>query len=75
MARQGIAITALNDSIPFVGFMATDAFLLLARRAPDSMGARMVIVPFDQLAALKITDVVKASVFESNGFVGTLGQL
>ena len=68
MARRGVLVTAFGEQIPFSGFSAASAMLLLERQTPDSLGARMVIVSYDQIVALKITEVVKFSAFRSLGF-------
>jgi hypothetical protein len=66
--RRGVVVTTLNEQIPFAEFLITPVLLLLDRAAPDSMGARKVIVPFGQIAAVKITEVVKNSAFAGLGF-------
>jgi hypothetical protein len=66
--RRGVVVTLLNEQIPFAEFLMTPRLLLLDRPAPDSMGARKVMVPFGQIAAVKITEVVKNSAFSPLGF-------
>jgi len=68
MPRRGLLITTFNEQIPFAEFLTSDTFLLLRRPAPDSVGARMVLLAFDKVAALKITDVVKSKTFQAIGF-------
>ena len=70
--RRGILVTKLNEQIPFSGFLVSEAFLLVQRQTPDSLGARTVVLPYDELAAMKLVDVVKASVFQKLGFEGKL---
>ena len=70
MARSGIATTAFGEQIPFSEFMVSDSMLLLERRTPDSQGARKVVVPYDQVLALKITEVTKLKTFQAVGFQG-----
>jgi hypothetical protein len=74
LARSGVLVTGFEEQIPFDGFMVSDTMLLLDRRNPDTAGARKVIMPLAQIAALKITDVVKAAPFEEMGFAGKLKQ-
>jgi hypothetical protein len=68
VARRGIIVTAFDEQILFATFLASSNFLLLERQTPDSLGARTVIVPYDQIVALKIVDVVKSKQFKNAGF-------
>jgi hypothetical protein len=43
--------------------------LLVDRGKPDAQGARKVILPMDQIAAVKIAGTQDLSVFEPMGFV------
>ena len=72
MPRRGIVITSWNEQIPFDGFLTNAGFLLVCRPTPDTLGSRMLILPFEQLAGVKLTDVVRARVFQPLGFTGTL---
>ncbi|MBN1589093.1 MAG: hypothetical protein JW888_06230 [Pirellulales bacterium] len=72
--RRGVIINSLNEQIPFNGFMTSEHFVLFSRSSPDAMGARMVLMPYDSLVTLKITDVVKSKTFQSAGFQGELGR-
>ncbi|MBN2474253.1 MAG: hypothetical protein JXB62_06580 [Pirellulales bacterium] len=71
LPRRGVVITTFGEQIPFAEFLTSSKFLLLERHAPDSLGARTVVVPFDAVAALKLTDVVKSKTFASLGFERT----
>ena len=62
------------EQIPFEGFMLCERMLLLERRAPDSLGARTVLVPLAEIQILKFTDVVKSATFQALGFRGKLPQ-
>lgn len=70
MNRRGILVTTFGEQIPFSGFWLNADLLLLERQTPDSLGARTILMPFDQISALKIVDVVKAKAFQSLGFEG-----
>ncbi len=72
MARRGILVTSLGDQIPFSGFMTTETLLLLERSTPDSMGARTVILPYESVTAVKLTDVTDSKSFRTFGFVGEM---
>ena len=66
--RRGVLVVGFGEQIPFSGFSISEGFLLVERQSPDSMGTRTVMLPYDQIRALKIVDVVKGSVFQSFGF-------
>lgn len=67
--RRGVLVTSFNEQIPFDSFATSDVMLLIERRTPDTLGARQVIVPYQNIQAVKIVDVVKMKVFHSMGFV------
>lgn len=74
LAKTGVMLTAFDESIPFSSFMTNRDTLLLERKTPDSLGARMVIVAYDQIIALKITAVVPEKHFREMGFSGKLSK-
>ena len=67
--RRGVLVTSFGEQIAFDGFAVSSDMLLLERRTPDTVGARMVLLAYNVIAALKITDVVKSKAFEPMGFV------
>ncbi len=66
--RRGLLITMFGESIPFVSYMMAGGILLLERDRPDSMNARKVMIAYDAIAAVKITDVVEMANFVALGF-------
>jgi hypothetical protein len=66
--RKGVLVTTFQEQIPFESFAASEDMLLIERRAPDTLGGRMVILSYHNIEALKIVDVVKMKVFQSLGF-------
>jgi hypothetical protein len=68
LERRGVLVTSFDEQIPFNGFALSDELLLLERHAPDTMGARMVLISYQQIRAVKIVDVVKLKSFQSLGF-------
>ena len=66
--RNGIVVATWDEQIPFRGFAVADTLVYLERRNPDSLGSRAVMVPYENIAALKIVDVVDVSSFASMGF-------
>jgi hypothetical protein len=72
VARKGVLITNFGEQILFSGFMASPAMLLVERQTPDTVGARKVIVPYSNVAGIKIVEVVKPAAFHELGFQGTI---
>lgn len=72
--RRGVLVTSYGEQVLFDGFMTSEAFLLINRNAPDTMGARKLIVPFENIVTVKIVDVVKAKSFAQMGFAGKIEE-
>jgi hypothetical protein len=68
VGRRGIVVTKLDDQIPFGNFVTSDSMLMLERSIPDTSGARIVLIPYSEIALLKIVDVVKPRDFAALGF-------
>ncbi len=68
LERRGIVVTTFDEQILFEGFAASENLLLLDRKIPDTLGARKILIPYGQILALKITDVVKMKAFQALGF-------
>jgi hypothetical protein len=66
--RRGVLVTTFNEQIPFESFITSDDMLLVERRAPDTLGARVVLVAYQNIQALKIIEVVKLRAFQALGF-------
>lgn len=67
--RRGVLVTTFGEQIAFSNFATSDTILMVERPAPDTVGARTVLVDYQQVAAVKITDVVKMKAFQSLGFL------
>lgn len=67
--RRGVIVTSFAEQIAFENFATSEHMLLIERRAPDTVGARSVLIPYQNVAALKIVDVVKMKSFQPMGFV------
>jgi hypothetical protein len=70
LQRRGILVTSFNEQISFSTFFTSGNLLMLERQTPDAQGARSVVVPYDEILALKIVDVVKPKHFKAAGFEG-----
>lgn len=74
IARRGIIITTLNDQIPFNGFMTSENLVVFSRNTPDAVGARTVMLQYETIAVIKMTDVIKSPEYRLAGFQGELGR-
>ena len=72
LPRRGVLVVTFGEQIPFDGFLTTNDLLLVERRTPDSIGARKVIIPFGQVQAIKLIDVVPTKSLRAAGFTGDL---
>ena len=72
LPRTGVLVTNYDEQVPFAGFMTSDTMLLIERRAPDTIGARKVLVPYGNVLAIKLVEVARAKVFQASGFAGEL---
>ena len=68
LPQRGIVVTRFDEQIPFQGFLVSDAFVILERTTPDSLGSRKVLFPFENIEALKIVDPTRDKVFTAAGF-------
>lgn len=73
VATTGVIVTNYDEQIPFLGFMTSETLLMVERRAPDTSGARKVLIPYENIVALKLVDVVNDSVFTALGFQPSSG--
>jgi hypothetical protein len=75
IARRGIVVSTLNEPIPFKSFFLKGETLLLERTNPDPMGTRFIVLAFDAVHLLKLTDPLKESVLTGAGYVGLLAKV
>ena len=66
--RRGLVVTTFQEAIPFTGFLISGGILLLERDKPDSIGARKVMLAYEAISAVKITDVIELARFQVMGF-------
>ncbi len=68
LPRRGVVGTLQGEQIVFSGFSLGHGCVLFQRATPDSMGGREIILPFAQIAVLKLTDTLQASTRKEMGF-------
>jgi hypothetical protein len=73
--RRGILVSTLNEPVSFKSFMTKGDVLLLERTNPDALGARFILLAYDAIHMLKLTDPFKESVLTAAGFTGQLAKL
>lgn len=68
LPQRGMLVTTFDEQIAFSAFFTGDSILLIERQTPDTVGARKVLVPYENIAAVKIIDVVKTKDLLALGF-------
>jgi len=72
LPHKGVLVTTWDETISFVGFMTGPDLLAVERQAPDTTGARKVILAYGNIAAVKLVAVVEERVLSDSGFTGQL---
>jgi hypothetical protein len=75
LAKRGVVVSTLNEQIPFKSFLVKGETVLLERTNPDAMGARYIVLGYDAIHMLKLTDPLKESVLNAAGYAGQLAKL
>ena len=73
--RRGVVVSTLNEPIPFKGFLTKADTLLLERTNPDPVGTRFIVLAYDAIHLLKLTDPLKESVLIGAGYTGQLAKV
>jgi hypothetical protein len=72
--RRGVLVSTLNETIPFKSFLIKGDTLLLERANPDPLGTRFIVLTYDAIHMLKLTDPIKESVLTGAGYIGQLAK-
>ena len=72
LPRRGLVTTTLDEQFPFKGYMMAGDMILLERTNVDPLGTRYMFVPYANIAAVKIVDVIQEKIFASMGYEGKL---
>ena len=67
--QRGVVVTNFDEQVPFASFLINEHMIMLERMAPDANGGRRLLLPFDCILGVKITDPVKNEIFAGIGFV------
>jgi hypothetical protein len=68
--KRGVLVSTLNETTPFKSFMLKGETLLLERTNPDPLGARFIMMGFDAIHMVKLTEPLREEVFTAAGFTG-----
>ena len=69
LKQTGVMVTSTSEQVPFISFLMAEHVVMLERPAPDTVGARKVLMPYSKIDAIKITDPVGNDVFVNAGFI------
>ena len=72
--RRGVLVSTLNEVTPFKSFLLKDDTLLLERTIPDPLGTRFIVLGFDAIHMVKLTEPFTESVLSGAGYVGQLAK-
>ena len=70
--RQGAIVTKQGEAVPFVDFLISFGLLLIERDGPDASGTRKIIVPYEEIAMVRLKAGGALSQFQTMGFQPTL---
>lgn len=66
--RRGLIVTTWGEAIQFVSYLVSGGILLVERDRPDTAGARKVMLTWESISCVKITDVIDLARFQVMGF-------
>jgi len=69
--KKGIVVTTYQESIPFQNFLLSSGVVLFERDKPDSLGARKVMISYEAICAIKLTDAMELARYQVMGFQPT----
>lgn len=68
LEHRGVVV-ANGEQVSFVDFFLSENAGLFERVAPDAVGGRKLVVPFNKIDAIKITEAVDSQIFAPSGFM------
>jgi len=75
LPRRGLIVSSLNETVPFKSFLIKGDTLMLERTNPDPVGTRFIVIPFDAIHMVKMTEPLKESTLHEAGYVGQLAKV
>ncbi len=73
--KRGLVVSTLNETIPFKSFFLKGDTVLLERTNPDPVGTRFIVLAFDAIHMLKLTEPFKESALHAAGYKGQLAKM
>lgn len=70
--KKGIVVTTYQESIPFQNYLLSNGIVLFERDKPDSLGSRKVMLSYEAICAIKLTDTMELARYQVMGFQPTL---
>ncbi|WP_417387234.1 hypothetical protein [Gimesia sp.] len=70
--KKGIVVTTYQESIPFQNYLLSSSVVMFERDKPDSLGARKVMLSYNAIDAIKLTDPIELAQYQVMGFQPTL---
>ncbi|MEX0643263.1 MAG: hypothetical protein WD468_11210 [Pirellulales bacterium] len=68
LLQRGVLVTNFSEQVAFSAFWVAEDMLLIERQTPDTVGARKLIIGYDAILAVKLTEVLKPSALAPMGF-------
>lgn len=69
LKQTGVIVTSTSEQVPFISFLMAEHIVMLERPAPDTLGARKIVMPYGMIHSIKITEPVGNDVFADAGFI------
>ena len=70
MPKTGLLVTTCQEPFGFRDFQVLGGLLYLERDRPDSLGSRKVLLSFESISAIKLTDTRDLAADVEMGFGG-----
>lgn len=67
--QRGVLVTSYGEQIAFAKFLLSEHFLMIERVAPDTVGARRLLVPYAKIETVKLTDPIRDEAFLAAGYL------
>ncbi len=66
--KKGIVVTSFQETVPFKNFLLSNGIVLFERDSPDSLGSRKVMLSYEGICAIKLTDAMELARYQVMGF-------
>lgn len=66
--KQGMLVTKFGETVTFTNFLVSGGILLVQKDKPDSHGARKMMIAYDAISAVKLSDPGELARYQVMGF-------